>query len=462
MRGIFGSVAAGLEQKAVDVSPLTWRRLFGEEAAVKSGVSVTTDTALRVTTVLAATRVLAEGVAQVPLKLYREIDDSGSSEPARDHPVYRLIYRRPNEWMTSFEFRETMMFHAVLCTGAHAYINRVRGEPKELIPLVPGRVRATQAADYTLTYELTDASGKMIGSVPRSDIFCVRGPSWDNYQALNLVHLAREAIGLAIATEETHARLHGNGVQPGGILSTEKTLGDAALLNLKEQFAEYKAGLHNKFKTLILDSGLKWESTSMKGVDAQHLETRKHQIEEICRALRVFPQMVGFSDKTATFASAEAFFLAHVTHSLQPWIERWEQAIARDLLDDDLKLFAKFSLQGLLRGDAKSRAEFYANGIQNGWMTRNEARRFEDLNPLEGLDAPLVPLNMGTQEERDAVAKELAGTVKAMLGHNGGPALDDDELERKIGRVLSAKNEKRIITARDELSAVLATLPAPA
>lgn len=459
MRGIFGAIAAAVERKAVNIEPKLWEAITSA-GGVKSGVPVSISTALKVSTVLSACRVLAEGLAQVPLKLYRETEKG--AEAAKDHPVYKLLYRRPNDWQTSFEFREGMMFHAVLAGAGHAYIGRIDDKIRELIPLASGSVTPRMSDDYELVYEIRDRHG-VVAVVPRRDIFTVRGPSWDNKTALDLVQQAREAIGLAIATEETHARLHGNGARPGGLLSVKSGLGKVAKQRLKEQWQESAAGVKNSFGTVVLDGDVEYKPMAFNGVDNQHLDTRRFQIEEICRALRVFPQMVGYADKTATFASAEAFFLAHVIHSLQPWVERWEQCIARDLLDGagDIDLFAKFSLQGLLRGDAKTRAEFYTSAIGNGWMTRNEVRRLEELNELPGLDDPLVPLNMGTQAERDAAAKEITETVKSMLGHNGGPDLNADELEFKIGRVLSAKNEKRIVTARDELSAVLTSLPQP-
>jgi hypothetical protein len=168
--------------------------------------------------------------------------------------------------------------------------------------------------------------------------------------------------------------------------------------------------------------------------------------------------MVGYSDKTATFASAEAFFLAHVVHSLAPWIENWQQVMARDLFPDEDDISAEFSVQGLLRGDHKTRAEFYASGIVQGYFTRNEVRGWENLNPLPGLDEPLIPLNLGTQAERDAVAKDVTAAVKSMLGHNGGPALDESEIEMKVGRILSRRNEKMIVDARDKLDVVLASV----
>ncbi|MER9901615.1 phage portal protein [Mesorhizobium sp. M0130] len=457
-RGLFGALASGLETKTTDISSLTWEKLFGEEAKVKAGVSVNIDSSLAVPTVLAVTRALANGVAQIPLKVFREKDD-GSKVLAKDHPAYKLLWRRPNDWMTSFEFRQLMMFHAVLNGNAYAYIGRggVKRRLVELIPLV-GHVTAKQAADWTLSYEVTGRDG-VTSTYRREDILHLRGPSWNGFAGMNAIKLAREAIGLAIATEETQSRMHGNGAKPGGLLSFEKELGDKAKDRLKALATENISGLRSAFKTLVLDNGAKWTPFQMTGVDGQHLETRKFQIEEICRDLGVFPQMVGHSDKTATFASAEAFFLAHVIHSLAPWIENWQQVFARDLFPDEDDISAEFSVQGLLRGDHKTRAEFYASGIINGYFTRNEVRGWENLNPIDGLDEPLIPLNMGTASERAAMAKEVTAAVKSMMGHNGGPVLDDAEIEMKVGRVLSTANERRIKSARDELETVLNTLP---
>ena len=403
MAGLFGSLASGLrrrELKATDAGNLSWSALFGQQNS-RAGVSVNVDSALKVSTVFACLRVLADGIAQVPLKVYREKAD-GSKELAKDHPAYRLLSRRPNEWMTSFEFRQVMMFHAVLLGNGCAYIGRIRGVPRELIPLVPGSYTIEQASDYTLTYRLTDRGGRTT-VLPREDVFHLRGPSWTGAAGLDALQVAREAVGLAIATEETHAALHANGTQPGGVLSVKGSLDDAARARLKESWAQYQGGLANRFKTAVLDMDSTWTPLGMKGVDAEHLDTRRFQIEEICRDLKVFPQMVGYADKTATFASAEAFFLAHVIHTLNPWIENWEQSLARDLFPNEDDIVAKFSMQGLLRGDNTARATFYASGITNGWLTRNEARRLEDLNPIEGLGEPLLPLNMSTQNQRDAL-----------------------------------------------------------
>ena len=293
MEGLFGSLASGLrrrELKTTDAGNLSWAALFGQQNS-RSGVSVNVDSALKVSTVFACLRVLADGIAQVPLKVYREKAD-GSKELAKDHPAYRLLSRRPNDWMTSFEFRQVMMFHAVLLGNGCAYIGRIRGVPRELIPLVPGSYTIEQARDYTLTYRLTGLNGQTT-VLPREEVFHLRGPSWTGVAGLDALQVAREAVGLAIATEETHAALHANGTQPGGVLSVKGSLDDAARARLKESWAQYQGGLANRFKTAVLDMDSTWTALGMKGVDAEHLDTRRFQIEEICRDLKVFPQMVG-------------------------------------------------------------------------------------------------------------------------------------------------------------------------
>jgi HK97 family phage portal protein len=457
MAGIFGTIAAGIERKSVDISALTWERLLGNVPA-RSGVAVNIDSALRVSTVLACARVLANGIAQIPLKVYRD-RPGGGQDVATDHPAHRLLSRQPNGWMTSFDVRRLMMFHAVLNGNAYAYLGW-GGVPRrlvEIVPLMPGAVSVRAGMNYEPIYSVADHGGAM-RDVPRENIFHLCGPSWNGIAGINAIETAREAIGLAIATEESHSRLHANGAKPGGLLSVDGKLDKDGRERLKAGLAANVEGLQNAFRTLVLDQSAKWTPFAMTGVDAQHLATRQFQIEEICRDLGVFPQMVGYADKTATFASAEQFFLAHVVHSLGPWIENWQQALNQSIFGNEPDMSAEFSVQGLLRGDHKTRAEFYAAGIVNGYFSRNEVRGWESLNPVDGLDEMLIPLNMGTQSERDAMAKGVAEAVKSMIGHNGGPALDEGELEMKIGRVLSAANERRIVGARDGLNEVLESL----
>jgi HK97 family phage portal protein len=393
------------EQKVANADSLTWSAL-GMPLS-KTGLAVNELTALRVAVVWACCRVLTEDVGKLPLKLIKE-DDTGAKRIAKEHPLHRIISRRPNEWQTSMEWRMTMLLHALLAKGGYSYVSRsAKGEVLELIPLLPGNVEVRQDALRQVTYEVRGYNGQAM-ILRREDVHVLRGLSWNGVSGLSVVQQGAEAIGLAMAAEETQARLHSQGARPGGIVTTPNKLTKEQVDNLKKQFSEGYTGVANAFRTLLLDNGLEFKPWMMNGVDSQQLETRRHQVEEICRFFRVFPSMIGFSDKTATYASAESFFGAHVVHSLMPWVTLWEQAMERDLLTeaeiaDGYQV--QFKLQGLLRGDSKSRAEFYSSGITTGWMTRNEARKLEDLDPLPGLDKVLQPLNM-TPGDKPAPSKD--------------------------------------------------------
>lgn len=385
--------------------------LIDPTQTVKSGARVDVDSALAVSTVFACIRVLAEGIGQMPFKLYKETKE-GSPEVAKGHRVHRLLHQRPNAWQTPFEFREGMIVHAALTGNAYAWKNIVGGEIRELLPLVSTGVKPVQDDLYQIRYEVDRPDGtKWI--IPREQMFHLRGPSMDSYSGLNALKLAREAIGLAMTTEETHARLHSNGARPGGILSLENgKLGEEQLKSLRTEWEKTQGGVANAMKTAILTGGWKYQSMAMTGVDAQHIETRKFQIEEICRAFRVFPLMVMHADKTATFASAEQFFIAHVMHSLDPWAVRLEQAADRDLLsqtDIENDHFTKLTREGLLRGAARDRAEFYTKALGAGgspaWMTQDEVRALENLPRMGGAAAELPkPTNVapaGDEEDSD-------------------------------------------------------------
>lgn len=385
-------------------------RLLGGWMNTKSGTAVNHKTALEVSTVLACARVIAEGIAQVPLKLYRQ--DGDSKHPATDHPLYRLLYRKPNGWMTSFELRETMAIHAVLTGNAYAFINRLRGEVREILPIPPNCVSVKQEDDYRLTYTVTAPSGK-VQEFPQEAIWHWRGPSWDAVVGLDAVKLAREAIGLAMAAEATQARMQADGAAMTGVYSVDGNLTDEQYRMLRkyldQEFFSEKAS-----KVKLLDRGAKFYPISMTAVDAQLLETRKYQVEKICEAMRVFPIMIGHTgDKANTFASAEQMFIAHVVHTLSPWYQRIEQSAECQLLTDrelDQGYFVKFTAAGLMRGSHKDRGEFYSRALGAGnapaWMTPDEVRALEDLNPLGG-DAALLPkpTNGGAQPKEDEDGK---------------------------------------------------------
>lgn len=362
--------------------------------STKSGATVNAQTALQVDTVLACVRVVSEGIAQVPLKVFKQ--DGQTRLPAPEHPLYDKLHRKPNPWMTAFELRETMGIHAALTGDAFAFKNRLSsGVIAELIPIEPSRVSVRRAADWTLSYGVRGDSGD-VRPFPAEAIWHWRGPSWNGYTGLEIVKLAREAIGLAMAAEESQAGIHQRGLRPSGLYSVEGTLSPAQYKDLRGWLEKEYAGSANAARLMLLDRQAKFTPLTQTGVDAQHLETRRHQILSICSAMRVQPIMIGFGDKASTFASAEQMFLAHVVHTLGPWYERIEQSADVHLLSDAERAqgyYVKHIPAGLLRGAMKDRSEYLAKALGSGgspaWMTQDEVRELEELNPMGGPAAAL-------------------------------------------------------------------------
>jgi HK97 family phage portal protein len=369
----------------------------GGAASSVAGVAVTARTALQVATVLDCVRVIADGCATPDLHIYREKSD-GTNERAINIPEYRLLSRRPNEWQTSFEWRRQMTLHAAL-TGA-ALSLKVRGDNRrvrELIPVQPGKWDVRKVSRYEVRYRCWDDFG-LIGEFGPDDVFTLNGLQWDWIGALDVIRLAQTAIGLSIATEKSQAGIHANGLRPSGVYTVEGTLNQEQHDRLTG-WLKSKAGPDKLGTPLVLDRNAKWTSTGISGVDAQHVETRRLQVEEICRAFNVFPIMVGHSDKSATFASSEAFFAAHLKHTLAPWHKAWRDRIDEMLLDGSGPLFAKFDTRYLTAGSMKDRAQWARNMAEMGIYTRNELRDEEGKDPLPGLDEPLTPMNMTTGTE---------------------------------------------------------------
>jgi len=404
-----------------------WSRLFGPKEQkystldlfreiyggppTKTGISVNWASSLEVTTVLACLRVIAEGIAQVPFRLYQDSDARGGA-PAPDHPLYRVLYRRPNRWQTSFEFRETIAFHAALTGNAYVFIGRVGSarEIRELVPLEPQFV-SVEKRDQTLVYKYHPVSGQAV-EFSGNTIWHIKGPSWNGYTGLDAVRLVREAVALAIGSEAAHSEMHKGSAKMSGIYAVEGNLSKEKYEFLSAWLDKYAMGGERVGKPMILDLGAKFTPTQMTGVDAQHLETRAFQITEICRGFRVMPIMVGYSDKAATYASAEQMFIAHVVHTLSPWYERIEQSADVNLLTDaerEAGYYTKFTPNALMRGAARDRADFYTRMVGSvnatpGIMTRNEIRALEELPPIAGGDvlfdpAPAAPAEPTTEPD---------------------------------------------------------------
>lgn len=446
--GFLSSLVAPPQQR----QNVAFREGFWENFLTKSaaGKSVTVETALQVMAVLGCTKVISEDVAQVSRGLFKKRGAGGSDEQ-RDHPLSRLFCRRANEWQTGFEFLETLVIHTALAGRFIAFRNVVRGQVRELIPLLPHEVEPCMVEEVgrpsRLVYRVT-LNGEQ-KDLPPSAVWHVKGPSWNGWDGMEVLKLAREAIGLSIAAEESHALMHANGGQASGMYSVEGELDDAQFKQLRDWIATSITGA-NKFKPFILDGGAKWQQTAMSGVDAQHIETRKFQIEEVCRAFRVMPIMIGFSDKTATFASAEQMFQAHVKYTLGAWFRRIEESIGTNLLTDaewEQGYYFKFLPVSLLRGTEKDRGEFYWKLWQMGALNANQIRAMEEWNPYEGGDVYRVPVNTAPHDQEPEETDPDAP-----------PTPPAQNQRRNVGRVLSARNERRLRDADGLLNEVLAEL----
>jgi HK97 family phage portal protein len=434
---------------------------LGFGAMSLAGETVNWKTALEVTTALRCGLVIADGVATVPCKIMRKDPATGRRSEATDHPLHELFGYAVNDWMDPLEFLQTVTLHVIFTGNAYVFINRVRGRIVELIPLMPHCVMAEQKDDLRLVYTVTAADGST-EEFPAETIWHMRAPSWNAWSGLDITKLAREALGLSLATQNAHSRRFGNGIQTTGMFSVKGTLNEEQHKRLRSYIESSHVGAKNSGKPFILDSEGKWEALDLTGVDAQHLETRRHQVEEVCRAYGVLPIMVGHYDKAATYASAEQMFLHHAVGTVRPWHRRFEKSMRRSLLSrDEVKAgyYIKFFDTELLRGAAKDRAEYYWKRFQMG-MSPNQIAEFEDEDAYEGGDIHLVPSNMQTVENAKAAAPQ--GTTKAPaapIDPTESPNPDGQPSDRmNAGRVLSAENEGKIRGARDNLDTVLAKL----
>ncbi|CAJ4440330.1 HK97 family phage portal protein [Burkholderia pseudomallei] len=365
--------------------------------------SVTSDAAMRLTAVYACVRVLAESVSMLPFVLYTESAD-GAKKPNKSHWLYRLLAVRPNDFQNPLEFRETMQAHCALRGNAFARIlSNGSGEVTDLIPLHPDRVTIemlvdnARTVDWRYSYRNPDGTETKLG---RGEVFHLRGLSGDGVIGYNPIQAARESVSTGLAAQDYGMRYFQNDATPGGWIEYPGQFkDDDQKKRFREQFQATQTGRH-RHKTAVLEMGMKYHQISVTNQDAQYLETRKFSVAEIARLFRIPPHLIGDLDK-ATFSNIEQQSIEFVNFSLMPWLVRWEEAIRYAFLEPDDELNCEFQVTALLRGDAAARAMYYHNGILDGWMVRNEARKAEGMNPLDGLDEPLRPLNMVEESEAE-------------------------------------------------------------
>jgi HK97 family phage portal protein len=428
---------ATADYKMVDLRGVDWTDLATSRTA--SGIRVTPETALQCSAFLACVRVISETIASLPLFVYERLANGGK-EKAIGLPLYRLLHTQPNPWQTSMEFREQMTALYLMYGNSYAEIRPgPLGRVNELWPLHPSRMEVERLENGRLRYLYREPDGRQ--TIYGQDNIChLRWLSTDGIKGLQPPSLSRDAIGLARALEQHGATYFSNGARPGIVLESENPIPLEAAERLRESWERMHRGADRAHRTAVLPNGVKARELSGSNEAAQFLESRRFQIEEVARSFRVPAHMIGELTRS-TYNNIEVQNTEFVQFCLLPHCRRWESAISRDLIDgNDETFFAEHVLTGLLRGDHASRSSYYVSAIQNGWMTVNEVRQLENLNPVgEQGDKHLAQLNMTTLEQ---IGKEpepepdpqpepepVAEVVEAEAEE-----VDDDQAERQVGQ----------------------------
>lgn len=360
------------------------------QAMTPAGVSIGPETALKLSAAFACDRLISETVASLPAFVYERLADGGRQR-ATNHPLYDVLHRQPNEYQTAAEFFDFMTHCALMRGNGFARIvPGARGFVDQLIPLHPDAVTMEPLPRGGLRYRVTRADQAPLILLDE-DVLHVKGMSRDGATGVSVITYAAESLGLALAADRYGARFFRNNARPGGVLETAKTLTPEAAKRLKESWEEAHTG-DSQHRVAVLEEGLTFKDVGLNNKDSQFLETREFQAEDICRWFRVPPHMVGLTSKVTSWGSGiEQLGQGFITYTLMIWLKRWEQAISRDLILVPQKYFVEFATEALLRGDTKARYDAYAIALDKGFMSPNEVRQFENLNPRPGGDAYASP-----------------------------------------------------------------------
>lgn len=419
----FGQARDKPMDKAADAG---YSFLFGRTT---SGKPVNERTAMQTTAVYACVRILAEAVASLPLHVY-EYQDDGGKKLVHDHPLYYLLHDEPNPEMTSFVFRETLMSHLLIWGNAYAQIIRDgAGRVLGLYPLLPDKMDVQRDDRGNIYYAYSRNSDenpmfKEYGDIrlKAEDVLHIPGLGFDGLIGYSPIAMAKNAVGMTLACEEYGASFFANGANPGGVLEHPGVLKDPS--KVRESWNSVYRGVNNAHKIAVLEEGMKYQQIGIPPEEAQFLETRKFQINEIARLYRIPPHMVGDLDKSS-FSNIEQQSLEFVKYTLDPWVIRWEQSLQRSLLlpGEKGKYFIKLNVDGLLRGDYQSRMNGYAVGRQNGWFSANDIREMENMNPIpdeQGGNLYLINGAMTKLEDAGAFAKTDTGQQNTPAQENSG------------------------------------------
>lgn len=424
MKKLFGGIerrANPFENPSIPLTDAGLLDFFGG-TPTDAGVSISEENSMRSMTVYRCVSLLAGLVAGLPLKVYRYSDKS---------EVLVRALRDPSDVCTPFELWETVMSHLLL--WGNAYVHKVRnaaGSIVELRPIHPSRVRTqimAPDADSDMAavkiFQIEDKNGKQV-PYTTFEVMHIPGLSFNGIEGLSPIGYWRQAIAIGQAGDNMAARLFGNGAMMSGILTTERVLNQDQADKLKSRWKEKMAGIKHGHDVAVLDNATKFQPISMPPDEAQFLQSRRWQTIEIARAFGIPPHLVGDVEKSTSWgAGIEQQNIGFVGYTVRSWLTRLEQRIGREIVEPKTQ-YAEFLVEGLLRGATGERYAGYATAIQWGWMTRNEARRKENMSPLDGLDDPLTPLNMkaGVSGEQD-----IPGAGQSSLSEDVDPSEPADD-----------------------------------
>ena len=387
--------------------------LYSTMESSSAGVSVTDDAAMRFAAVHACVRVLSEDISSLPLHLYQR-NENGGKERLRSHPLYEILHDRPNPEMTAVIFKQAMMVNLLLTGNAYAFIEFDRaGQVMGLWPILSDGVQPYRSESGLIRYR----AGK--ADLASSEVLHIPGMSFDGLLGMSPIGYARESIGLGIAAEQFGSKFFRNGTHLGGIIEDPGVMGNEQFERARSQFSTLFKGLQNSHGVAILEKGAKFHAIGIPPEDAQFLETRKFQRSEIAAIYRVPPHLIGDLER-ATFSNIEHQDLAYLQRSLLPWLVRIEQAMQTKLLtkDERRRLLIEHDTGSFLRGDTQSRMQAYSTAIQSGIMSPNEARMKENMNPVQGGDVILLPLNMRPADDPDGDPPDKPlDTKRALRSH---------------------------------------------
>lgn len=420
--GLFASLLA---PRMVGLNPLDDRYYAtGDGGTSLTGTYVSAETALRISAVWACVRLISQSLASIPLIVYRRMGSDGR-ERAGNNPLYGLLHGQPNAGMTAYEFKRLLTVHALMKGNGYARIlPGPRGPVDRLVPIHPSRVTPEALDDETLRYRIkSGVAGRPDEILLADEVFHLTGLSWDGLVGVNVIEYARQSMGLALATEEHGARLFKQGTMLGGILTYPGILNPKSAKAIRQDWNVQHAGLDNAHSVAVFGDGITYTPVGMSNEDAQFIATREFQIADIARWFGVDLTLLQENSKATSWGSGiEQMLQAFVTFTLLPWATSWEQAVGRDLIIAQQTYFAEYLLNSLVRGDLKTRYEAYDIAIKGGWKSRNEVRRLENDNPVEGLDGYDRPLNMADATTSPPAPSSARGGEDGSAARGGGNA----------------------------------------